>query len=540
MVPVTAPKSGGQTRIEIAGERFLRRAQFSGFNLGEMIGWCLQLLLHTMEDECSLSPPPLEHLNSEASTTSSTSVNLPSAQALVPLHGVTLGKLLSNRGEAFYYKKANRFRRRRQSELLYTLSEPVEMLDEFVSHSWSADPNVVVWTMQLRINFCLAVALSTICSIIFSWGFDMDPALCTIIGIIIYITLLRRGHEIPLKISGVQRRRDAKVFFDRCCIDQVDPIRKAAGIRSIGAYLNKCDTFLLLWSDDYFQRLWCVFELACFLKGSEKMGKQRPLKLFMMPIQKTIYRCLITTTVYWLFLSLIPSSLQFPFDILMCVIRVRFVFLANISSRIKMRYSLSDIDFDTVQCTEPSDRAMILDLIEEWYGNLEKFKAYVSDTMCLAAQQAVSTDRIMLFFCCVSQPALIYGLAYKDFLNPALYACRIVFSLLLVTRVARRLCGVDCSNSRPHISIEISIMYQILSYTSAVIVCVVVDLVGSRYLETKDSRYDYVTISMISVLIILFTPVLIFSSTVSSFVREERQVGHRQQRWKWLVNEYSV
>lgn len=493
-----------------------------------------------MEEEFSLSPLPLEHLNSEASTTSSTCVTLPPTKALVPLHGVTIAKLLSNQGEAFYYKTTtNRIHRRRESELLYLLSEPVENLDEFVSHSWSAEPNVVVWTMQLRVNFLLAVIVSIICTVLLSWGVVMDPALNTIIGITIYSTLLTIGHEIPLKIPGFRRHSEAKVFFDRCCIDQVDPVRKAAGIRSIGAYLNQCDTFLLLWNDDYFQRLWCVFELACFLKGSEKMKKCRPLKLFMMPIQKTIYRCLFSTTVYWSLFSLIPPYARLPFDVIMCVMQVRYVFLADISSRIKMRYSLSDIHFDTVQCSEPTDCATILDLIEEWYGSLDVFKAYVSDRMCAAARDAVSTDRLMLHICCVSQPSLIYGIAHNEFLTPALYVYRILFSLIVVIKLARRLCRVYQPEFCTHFTINLPIVYRLVSYLSAVIACITVDLIGSHLLSTRASNYDQVTTCLVGILVLLFTPALTFSSTiVSALLRDDSE--DCQQCWRWLLNECAV
>ncbi|KAF4655847.1 hypothetical protein FOZ61_007346 [Perkinsus olseni] len=502
----------------------------------------IPLMLSSMFDD-SLSPPQLEHLSSDDTTTSTTSsspISTPPDTALVPLHGVTLAKLLSNNGEAFYYKNDTsnfRIHKRRESELLYALSEPVDELDEFISHSWNADPNVVLWTMHLRVNFWLAVTISIICTILLSWGLRMSPGLSAIVGILIYVTVLARGHEIPLKIPGVRRHSEAKVFFDRCCIDQVDPVRKAAGIRSIGAYLNKCDTFLLLWSDDYFQRLWCVFELACFLKGSERMAKQRPLKLFMMPIQKTVYRCLLTTTVYWLLLSVVPSCAQLPIDIVMCMVQVRYVFLGDITSRIKIRYSLSEIDFNTVQCTEPSDRAMILDLIEVWYGSLSKFKTYVSDKMCVAAKEAVSSDRLMLHICCVSQPAVLYGLAHRDMVAPALYACRTLMALVVVIKLARRFCRSICPRTA-QFPVKLSLLYRVVAYAVAVIGCMLVDIVGAHWLVLEDTHYYHLTTCTLGVIVLLFTPAITFSSTVSALFGDGLEDG--QQCWKWLLDECSV
>ncbi|CAE8711376.1 unnamed protein product [Polarella glacialis] len=64
--------------------------------------------------------------------------------------------------------------------------------------------------------------------------------------------------------------RSAKVsyFFDRLCINQSDAELKQAGIDSIGAYLRNSDSMLVLWSPEYFTRLWCCFELAVFLEKS--------------------------------------------------------------------------------------------------------------------------------------------------------------------------------------------------------------------------------------------------------------------------------
>ncbi|CAE8614751.1 unnamed protein product [Polarella glacialis] len=67
-----------------------------------------------------------------------------------------------------------------------------------------------------------------------------------------------------------QSTRGTKVsyFFDRLCINQGDAELKQAGIDSIGAYLQNSDSMLVLWSPEYFTRLWCCFELAVFLEKS--------------------------------------------------------------------------------------------------------------------------------------------------------------------------------------------------------------------------------------------------------------------------------
>ena len=52
------------------------------------------------------------------------------------------------------------------------------------------------------------------------------------------------------------------MFLDKVCIHQTDPQRKAAGIQAIDQFLVRSKKMLICYNDDYFERLWCCFELA--------------------------------------------------------------------------------------------------------------------------------------------------------------------------------------------------------------------------------------------------------------------------------------
>ncbi|KAF4693324.1 hypothetical protein FOZ60_011304 [Perkinsus olseni] len=60
------------------------------------------------------------------------------------------------------------------------------------------------------------------------------------------------------------------VFLDKCCIPQNDPIAKSYGISRLADYLRVSNKLLILWSPDYLERLWCVYELAVFLRFHKK------------------------------------------------------------------------------------------------------------------------------------------------------------------------------------------------------------------------------------------------------------------------------
>ncbi|CAJ1443419.1 unnamed protein product [Effrenium voratum] len=70
-------------------------------------------------------------------------------------------------------------------------------------------------------------------------------------------------------------RHSKLVFLDHICINQADDEMKAGAICSLAGLLNKSDSMLVLWDESYTERLWCVFELAAFLKSTKGLG--RPL-----------------------------------------------------------------------------------------------------------------------------------------------------------------------------------------------------------------------------------------------------------------------
>ena len=57
------------------------------------------------------------------------------------------------------------------------------------------------------------------------------------------------------------------VLVNRVCISQTDPTLQAEGTCSLGAILKGTDTLLVLWDPSWARRLWCVYELAAFIRS---------------------------------------------------------------------------------------------------------------------------------------------------------------------------------------------------------------------------------------------------------------------------------
>ncbi|CAE7241002.1 unnamed protein product [Symbiodinium microadriaticum] len=77
------------------------------------------------------------------------------------------------------------------------------------------------------------------------------------------------------------------VFLDRLCIPQDDEEKKSECIRGLAGYLDRAHTLTVLWSNEYFGRLWCVFELATFLRNR----RSRPIQL--LPVEMSMLAFLI-------------------------------------------------------------------------------------------------------------------------------------------------------------------------------------------------------------------------------------------------------
>ncbi|KAF4671810.1 hypothetical protein FOL47_001183 [Perkinsus chesapeaki] len=462
-----------------------------------------------------------EDLESIQSTTPpSPTVDLQiSAHQLVPLRAVRTSVLLNIRKTAFERADGDR------NGELYTLSEPVERIDEFISHSWNADKAAMMWTLTLRVNFCPAVTLSIFTTLLLAWFTYIDARVVTLIGILIFIITMFWGHRV---VSGRlwpgwlkdASAADKMVFFDRCCIDQVDPIRKVAGIKSIGAYLNKCDSFLVLWSDDYFQRLWCVFELACFLKGSETMSKQRPLKLFMMPIQKLVFMWTVTAAVYWSVWAFTPPQWASLVDACMWMLQMKLVVLDDLGSRFTMGCCLTSVDFDSVECTEASDRKTIIELIKEWYGSLEAFQNYAQMMLTeVAKSTVVARERLTVDISCMSMPSIIYGLAFNDMTTPVTYTSRALIAVFLVGRLLKFFIlspQHPAASTTPKKLSARRRTCRILCYLSTALLSVCLDA-GRRYYEQRRQAVSWAgSLRLISgCIFVLVAPLVTYGPSLS-------------------------
>ena len=169
----------------------------------------------------------------------------------------------------------------------FHLSDLTKDFDEFVSHSW----HVKAWKKALLLmilkNGMPAVVAGFLAAFLmaFLWQLDFLPTYITSANTSsISCWCLTAGLLMTLMILLFWRAKGS-VFLDRICINQKDLRRKTQGVMSIGAILKASHSILVIFDETYVDRLWCVFEIAAFLKahpdlsGPEKLMKVQPVLL---------------------------------------------------------------------------------------------------------------------------------------------------------------------------------------------------------------------------------------------------------------------
>ena len=195
---------------------------------------------------------------------------------------VPIATLLAGRSVHFGSNKA--------TDKEYALSSANDDYTAFVSHSWSA-PRTQKW-LALLFRFsllpaCAAAHAAAVLSVVLSvtrvlppfaygnfWvslGVAVDTEICLwaqVLGASTFVLVLLTYEHIHALLERLRWVEPSRCFLDKLCIHQTDAQLRQIGIDSIGVFLQNSRTMLVLWSPDYFSRLWCCFEMGVFLDES--------------------------------------------------------------------------------------------------------------------------------------------------------------------------------------------------------------------------------------------------------------------------------
>ena len=248
--------------------------------------------------------------------------------------------------------------------------------DQFISYSWNGSRRGKWWSLLYLHNFSRAIvamilALATCLAVLFvlmdARGYrpnlhNLGLAMVLAVPLVVFFV----GHNLPCASPKT-------VFLDRLCISQTDAQLRHEGILSIGCILQRSSSLCVLWSRDYFERLWCVYEIATFLCRCDQKEDRAPARIeIVFPTQGiilvTVLLAYILNFVIMAVTACFTNSLGCsPLEIavnqtalvfeLPCVIALGMLHFAR--ERLLIQRQLRDFDIRRVKCTDPDDRPLV-------------------------------------------------------------------------------------------------------------------------------------------------------------------------------------
>ncbi|KAF4678653.1 hypothetical protein FOZ60_016317 [Perkinsus olseni] len=260
-------------------------------------------------------------------------------------------------------------------------SFPVPRLNIFLSHSWSASG---LWKqVALIMSFYLPFAFKWMVWSTFplagfvSWVVDsvnLSEVLLVSLGFGAFLS--------ELFVSRLFKHKHTTVFLDKCCISQVDPVERMRGISRLSEYLRISDKFVILWSPDYFKRLWCVYELACFLQTHDERDViviHPGHVMFCTWMALLAFFSLVISRVSEIYFQDPHGSIFYPHVLLWmstCVFVGRYI-PSCVGEAENFYRKLRTFRTMNAKCSNSEDEVHLEGLIREAYGSLEYFEAVV-------------------------------------------------------------------------------------------------------------------------------------------------------------------
>ena len=279
----------------------------------------------------------------------------------------------------------------------YALSQECKKLGYFISHSWSAPWLSKFITLSFHFNFWIATSVSFACIVLFlvlglvyiSHGVwdtvreSVNPSLIFVgMGFFTFLPTFLFGSELMACFPSLNTNR-MRCFLDKCCINQTDPVLKRRGIEALGVFLAKSDVLLILWSPDYFLRLWCAYEVAVYMSLEPATNQKK--RVVMIPLELVSFSCLVFGLDLIIQVVSVNFFFQEPSGLTEDVTRITAIVISTIFSGFSyffayrwkkhqsfLRKQLAEFSLSKVECSDPSDRPLVLRDIALRYSSLEK------------------------------------------------------------------------------------------------------------------------------------------------------------------------
>ncbi|CAE7362283.1 unnamed protein product [Symbiodinium sp. CCMP2456] len=199
---------------------------------------------------------------------------------------------------------------------IFAATSSAEYVDVFLSHRWGSTR----WAKYLALCLYLNLTAAAVCSvaswvlatgtmIIWAHGVANLGGNLLLLPIVVYLPVAVFLLVFFFGQHVVHRFRPMSIWLDRACIHQTDHEFKRRQIQALPVFVARSSSMLVLWDDEYFQRLWCQLELATFARhGGAQQVQFLPLELSPWLISDLLLNLLVTTG-FNLLVNLVPPSI---------------------------------------------------------------------------------------------------------------------------------------------------------------------------------------------------------------------------------------
>ena len=297
---------------------------------------------------------------------------------------------------------------RMSKKLKFKKGDEVQGLELFLSHTWRSSSilKYVLLCFMFNAEYALFVVYASIFPFtLLGWflqsnGITLPSYNTPIYGGAMTMTLFVTlgsgvcgtlafffGHMLPGRDLGTKY-----VFLDKCCIEQVDVEKKLRGIAALGGFLHYSKGLAVLWDRDYFERLWCVYELAarvhvvgvsdtrpltfhslheaCFATlGFFVCVAYGPLSYAVMTINEwsgLVDPSLLSTLTGQLVMWTLYGSPAFWIPKYTCC-------HMTVNTFIEMKDAIQNFKVENTKVTSEADRPVVENSIKAWFGSLANF-----------------------------------------------------------------------------------------------------------------------------------------------------------------------
>jgi len=321
------------------------------------------------------------------------------------------------------------------ADQVYYACQQVERVGAFLSHVWAADRGLKVLALYYYLNIESAVIASvgawivTICIMVIingPFGMNAQPGMLMVflgVPMLVFVVVLFCGHMVRVPIQTM--------WLDKLSIHQTRKDLQIKGVTAIPEFVAKSDRMIVLWSDTYFERLWCNAEVASFaaINGAARLDMlplwfapwiivTMTLNVVSIIVSSKLFVWIPHAAKYIASTGIVeqPSLLTFSslFVGVGCTFTVAYLPLivptwyatrTKLDIQSNMLSQCREFAFGRAKCRFESDREVVADMIKYLWKDYEypivAFDEFVNERLSNHIENSTGSAKLIPYRCCL-------------------------------------------------------------------------------------------------------------------------------------------